>query len=411
MISRWLKIAFGNLILAAILGVLLRYAFVTEIPWMKFRNVMHGHSHVAMLGWLYLALYALFIHAFLPQKVGEQPFYSALFGMTQISVLGMLISFPIWGYNMISIAFSTLHVVCSYVFIVRFWKDVRLHKPDKPVSLRWAIASLVMMMISSLGLWAIGPVMVLDPEKGTAYYMSIQFYLHFQFNGWFMFAVLALFFRMLERKRIQVDVQVEKRFYILLILSCLLTYVLALTWAHPKDYLFYINGSGVLIQVVALAFFWQLLRPIWQDLKTAFHPWVKWLLLIAFLCFSIKILVQAAVVIPFIAKAAYTIRNYVIGFFHLILLGIATHLVLAFSVWTGLLPLKAKRVRLGLVLFMAGFALSEAVLFLQGSMFWAAMGFLPGYYVLLTAVSALMPLGLVFVISGTTPAPQSQFQD
>lgn len=400
MISKWLKIAFGNLILAAILGVLLRYAFVTELPWMKFRNVMHSHSHVAMLGWLYLALYALFIHAFLPKEVGEEPFYKRLFWITQVSVLGMLVSFPIWGYNMISITFSTLHVICSYLFIVRFWKDVKLHNPANTVSVRWAMASLIMMIISSLGLWALAPVMVLDPDKGTAYYMSIQFYLHFQFNGWYMFAVLALFFRMVERKRIKFNLKDEKRFYILLIVSCLLTYALALTWANPKDYLFYINGSGVLIQVVALVYFWKILLPIWPDLKAAFQTWVKWLLMIAFLCFSIKILVQAAVVIPFIAKAAYTIRNYVIGFFHLMLLGIATHLVLGFAVWTRLLPVKANAVKWGLVLFMAGFALSEAVLFLQGSMFWAAMGFLPGYYLMLTIVSALMPAGLILVIAG-----------
>jgi hypothetical protein len=408
MISKWLKIAFANFLLAAVLGVLLRYAFVTEIPWMKFRNVMHGHSHVAMLGWLYLALYALFVHAFLPKEVGEKPFYNRVFWLTQLSVLGMLISFPVTGYGFISIFFSTLHVVMSYVFIVNFWKDAKLHNPVAIISVRWALASLVMMVISSLGLWALAPIMVIDPDKGTAYYMAIQFYLHFQFNGWFMFAVLALFFRMVERKRIQLDARIEKRFFILLTISCLLTYVLALTWANPKDYLFYINGSGVLIQLAALLFFWKLLQPRWQELKAAFPAWVKWLLLIAFLCFSIKIIVQAAVVIPFIAKAAYTIRNYVIGFFHLMLLGIATHLVLGFAVWTRLLPIASRTVRLGLILFMAGFALSEAVLFLQGSMFWAAMGFLPGYYLLLTLVSALMPLGLILVmVKFVTPQSQS----
>ncbi len=410
MISKWLKIAFGNFLLAALLGVLLRYAFVEEIPWMKFRHVMHGHSHVAMLGWLYLAFYALLIHAFLPKEAGERPFYKNVFWLTQFSVLGMLISFPISGYGLVSIFFSTLHVLFSYLFVVRFIKDLDQHHIDRPISVRWAKGALVMMVISSLGLWGLAPVMILDPAKGTAYYMVIQFYLHFQFNGWFIFAALALFFRMLERKRIQPDPRLEKRFFILLIASCLITYALALTWANPKDYLFYINGSGVLIQVAALLFFWRLLQPHWGALKAEFPLWVKWLLLIAFLCFSVKILVQAAVVIPFIAQAAYTIRNYVIGFFHLMLLGIATHMILGFAVWTRLLPVSSLIVRLGLILFMAGFALSEAVLFLQGSMFWAAMGFLPGYYLLLTLVSALMPLGLVLIV-GSFVTPRSQSLD
>jgi hypothetical protein len=346
----------------------------------------------------------------LPKEAGEKPFYKRVFWLTQASVIGMVISFPIWGYNMISITFSTLHVVFSYLVIVRFWKDASKHNPDRPISVRWAKAALMMMVLSSLGLWALGPTMVLDPNKGTAYYMAVQFYLHFQFNGWFMFAVLALFFRMVERKRIQLHAPTEKKFYYLLIISCLVTYALALTWANPQDYLFYINGSGVLIQLAALLYFWKLLQPRWQELKTAFPVWVRWLLLIAFLCFSIKIIVQAAVIIPFIAKAAYTIRNYVIGFFHLMLLGIATHLILGFAVWTRLLPIESKAVRLGLILFMAGFALSEAVLFLQGSMFWAAMGFMPGYYLLLTVVSALMPIGLILVIVGFKTPPTQQLQ-
>ena len=48
--------------------------------------------------------------------------------------------------------------------------------------------------------------------------------------------------------------------------------------------------------------------------------------------------------------------------------------------------------------FIVGFILSEVVLFLQGTMFWGAMGFMPYYYELLFGVSALLPIGLFFIL-------------
>ncbi|MEZ4932236.1 MAG: hypothetical protein R2788_08975, partial [Saprospiraceae bacterium] len=58
----WLRIALLNFLLAAIMGALMRFAFVEEVRWMEYRFMVHGHSHTAMLGWIYLALYALLIH-------------------------------------------------------------------------------------------------------------------------------------------------------------------------------------------------------------------------------------------------------------------------------------------------------------------------------------------------------------
>ena len=121
MIKNWFSIALINFFVAACLGALMRFAFVEEVPWMKFQNVLHAHSHVAMLGWVYLGLYALIVKTFLPDEKQKAPFYSWLFWLTQGAVIGMLVTFPRQGYAFGSILFSSLHVIFSYLFFFRFF--------------------------------------------------------------------------------------------------------------------------------------------------------------------------------------------------------------------------------------------------------------------------------------------------
>lgn len=400
---RWFRIALLNLVLATLLGALLRYAFVEELAWMQFRNVLHAHSHVAMLGWGYMALYALFI-AFFIEDEARLKFYNRLFWLTQISVLGMLFSFPVQGYGAASIAFSTLHILLSYGWAWRFWRDTQSNSPAW--SLHFARAALVYMIISTLGVWSIGPVVTGGLRSATFFHLAVQFFLHFQFNGWFIFAALALALRFLEQKGIVLPGRRIGLFFWLLSISCLLTYALAVAWSNPLPIVFAVNGAGVAIQLAALIAFLMLIRPQRNAILALFSGWSKSFLLIAFFSFAGKILVQTAVVIPFIAKAAYTIRNYVIGFIHLILLGALSCLVFSLAIRSGLLHNRTALARLGLVLFVAGLLGSEALLFLQGTLLWGAKGFLPYYYEALFGVSVLVPLGAALAGMGQRENPQ-----
>lgn len=400
----WLKTALFNLFIAAVLGVLLRYAFVEELSWMKFRFVLHGHSHTAMLGWVYLALYALLVRAFLDPKRSLRK-YNILFWLTQASVLGMLITFPIVGYAPASIAFSTLHTLLAYAFSYYFLRELR-PQGDGPFlfSRLFARAAIVFMLISTLALWATAPI-IISGGKGTAwYYAVIQFFLHFQFNGWFLFAMLALFIRKLEQKHIFLDTKKMKWFFWLLIISCFLTYALAVSWSTPLLSIFLTNSVGVLIQLAAALIFISLL---WREkILEHFRFWEGILLRTAFVCFVGKVFIQSVIVIPYIAKIGYTIRNYVIGFLHLMLLGIFTSFLLAFAFESKALRLNVWS-KWGIALFLTGFLLSEGVLFLQGTMFWGAKGFLPFYYEGLFGVSTVLPIAILLIILGQWPQSPS----
>jgi hypothetical protein len=52
----------------------------------------------------------------------------------------------------------------------------------------------------------------------------------------------------------------------------------------------------------------------------------------------------------------------------------------------------------GLWLLVVGLIGSELLLFLQGTLLWAAMGFMPYYYEGLLYISALIPLGISLII-------------
>jgi len=146
---------------------------------------------------------------------------------------------------------------------------------------------------------------------------------------------------------------------------------------------------------------------VWPHRATILAPlsgWSRSLMLIAFWSLAGKILIQTAVVIPFIAKAAYTIRNYVIGFIHLVLLGAMSSLIISLALHHGMLTRNNRITRIGLAVFVTGLLGSEALLFLQGTLLWAAVGFLPNYYEAIFAVSALIPVGAALVGLGEIQA-------
>lgn len=396
----WLRIALLNFIFAAVLGALLRFAFVEEVSWMKYKNFLHAHSHVAMLGWVYLGLYTLFIHTFLEKRDQQNRYYRILFWLTQGSVVGMLISFPIQGYAAFSIFFSTLHVLLSYLFCHRFYKDLKKGSHTSQPAILLAKTALGLMILSTLSLWAMGPIMVAGLQRSVIYYMAVQFFLHFQFNGWFLFAILALFFKLIENQGWAIPKTLFQRFYVLLLFSCFMTYALAVAWSKPLMLVFWANSIGVLVQLGAVLLLFLLLYQIRDKIKILFTSWPLFLLQSAFYFYLLKVIIQTIVVIPYMATIAYTIRNYVIGFIHLLLLGIISFFLFGFASYQRLLHLSGRRAKVGMLIFFIGFLFVESILFLQGSLFWGAKGFLPAYYELLFGATCLMPIGLVIYLSG-----------
>src|SRR5690554_8049063 len=124
------QIALIFFLAAALLGLLLRYFAVSSIEF-EYRYVVHAHSHVALLGWIYFALITLIGHFFLKDKIPRKV-YRRIFGFTMFTVIGMLASFPFTGYALFSIIFSTLFLFASYFYVWAFFKYIPKSQRNSP---------------------------------------------------------------------------------------------------------------------------------------------------------------------------------------------------------------------------------------------------------------------------------------
>lgn len=390
--QNWIRWAFGFFFLAACLGLLMRSFHVVEIPYFEYRNILHTHSHLALLGWGHLMLVGGMVFGLVKEK-DQLKDYRLLFLGTVLALLGMLFSFPFQGYGVISISFSTLHVLLSYGFAYKLLKVVRSH--EKTPATRLIRLAIWFMVISTFGLWALGPISATLGRMHELYFMTIQWFLHFQLNGWFVLGVLGLILLYFEEKGFQIAWPSYQEW--ILSISVILTFMLAVTWAEPRPIFFQINGLAVIIQMIAYSWILKLVFDLVK--KSQLIGFARLLLFVALASLVSKAILQGLLVFPSIAVISYSIRMYVIGFLHLVLLGAMTMGVSAIAVgrgWIAELPIN----KLGWILMISGFVISEILLFLQGTLIWLKMGFLPEYNFWLFLASCLFPFSLAFLLAG-----------
>lgn len=385
------------------MGALLRLMFFDPPAGLNFKNILHAHSHTALLGWLYSALFAVIIYYFLPPAQAGKHKYKWLFGITQIAVLGMLFSFPVQGYGAISITFSTLHILASYVFIYFFLKDLKktylpLKEEKHNLSLAFIKAGLFFMALSSLGPWSLGPVMAMGFSGTPLYYLPIYFYLHFQYNGWFTFAIFGLFFKFLERNNIEYNKKYAGNFYRLMLYSCAPAFLLSALWVQPPFWVYIIAGISAVIQIVALYWLVKLLFSIKNELSAVFRGWLAFLMVFSAVAFVMKLVFQLVSAFPAAADLAYNMRNFIIGYLHLALIGFISIFLIALLIKEKGLKLDKNYCKAGITLFVGSFVLSEIVLFLQATLLSFSLGNIPYYHELLFWVSVPMPVGLLLIL-------------
>ena len=209
-------LSFG--ILGAFIGLVLRYAYTGSIIAFPFKNVLHAHSHVMLLGFIFNALLILVWINFVKSidKVSFR-YYVAM----QICMAIMIVAFILQGYAFYSILFSTLHLGISYILLVRLWKRL---EGNKSIILLVKFG-IFFHFLSSLGPYALGPLMVLDMKESPWYRQAIFFYLHFQFYGVYFIWIVALMAN-------KVKLIITKKHVFVLVFGLILLY------AHSLDYNF-----------------------------------------------------------------------------------------------------------------------------------------------------------------------------
>ncbi len=389
MTKSWVIISLSNFLISGIIGFILRISQLYDFNF-PYSHFLHAHSHVAILGWLYLIFFSLIYSHFIPEKKENFLVYNRLFWITQISVTGMLISFPIQGYGAFSIAFSTLHIFCSYYFCWITWKRISAYSTYDILFLKTA---LLFMLLSTLGVWALGFIIPTAGKNSPLYSIAIQFFLHFQINGWFLFSLFSI----LLKRITSFSAKKVLWFYRLSVLSVILTIALPVSWYFPLWDLHLINDLGILIQLIVLFLFLKYIHP---QLRETFKnkTLTNYLFWIFTFLYSLKILFQLFLLFPEFAENSHSIRNFTIGFIHLIVLGIYSTLLFGFIAEKNS---KNILIRSGIGLFVSIFIISESLLFLQGIFIYWGLGKIPAYFSLISWISAGYPIGIFLLLAGT----------
>lgn len=396
MLKKWIVICFGNFLIAALMGLLLRLQFVAPVANVNYQFLLHGHSHIAMLGWVYLALFALIYHFFIPKNKENEKKFNRLFWITEGAVIGMMIAFPLQGYAVFSIIFSTIHIFSSYYFVRLVWKNLETNLVPERYLIKTA---LFFMILSTCGIWCLGPAVGLLGKASAFYQIAIQFFLHFQFNGWFIIAVLALLF---HQMKVKVENQTFFSFYKWLIVGTVLTFALPVSWFISSPMLTWINGVGVVVQLVAFVKLMLMLRPHFGAFYAKLKEIEKIVYSFALVSLGLKVMVQLVVIFPDMALVSHQVRNFVIGFIHMIMLGVITGFLLGFLLNTKVINYKNRFSEYGIKIFLMGFVLTEFLLFAQGGNLFFNWNLIPMYHQNLFLSSIWLVVGIIMIIFSTT---------
>ncbi|MEM0517143.1 hypothetical protein [Aequorivita flava] len=390
-LKKHIGIALAYFFIVALMGILLRFYFVTSLPF-NYKFLLHAHSHTALLGWIYLGLTTLIYRIFLT-GVQKPKRYKYIFLFTNICIVGMMVTFPFQGYALYSIIFSTLFLFASYWFS---WFAIRQVPEHFKKRFSWKLikTSLWYLVFSSIGPWTIGGVMATLGPESIWYKTSIYFYLHFQYNGWFILALLGVLFYIFEENGVQFKQEKLTSFFMLINFGVLFTLFLSVLWFVPPTVFYILGLMGALAQLLAFYELYLLLKGNFKILQLTFSSRAFFLLKLAATLFFVKLFMQIFSAFPYYATLVYQLKDFVIGYLHLVFLGIVIPTLLAFLQYFKLLNIPKSF----LWLFIFGLATTEALIFYKALAVWLGLPFFRDFYIYLAVLSCLFPVatGILF---------------
>ncbi|HSD14353.1 MAG TPA: hypothetical protein VLB74_06870, partial [Flavobacterium sp.] len=362
-IKFWLRFSLANLFIVALLGLLMRYKIGFEFPYLDQKSLQLSHYNFAFTGWISQTLMVLMIYTLQNRladfKVGK---YTKVLFFNLICSYGMLVSFIVQGYGLFSVTFSLLSIFISYYFALLFLTDLKLVSKVNLFK-NWFKAALFFNVASSLGSFALVYMMVTKNILQTEYLASIYYFLHFQYNGWFLFACMGLFFDFFGLKKSE-DPFFATSFKLFFV-SGILAYGLSILWMKLPVWLYIIVTAAAIIQVYA---WFRLLFGFFRMKKDEIRKLdfsMRYVLLFVGFALSIKLLLQLGSTVPAISKLAFGFRPIVIAYLHLVLLAVIS-LFLLFRIQVEAFFPRFGNTVFGLILFSIGVVCNEIILAIQG---------------------------------------------
>ncbi|MCK0162139.1 hypothetical protein [Allomuricauda sp. F6463D] len=374
--------------IAALLGVLLRSYSIFSFEF-NYKYIVHAHSHIALLGWVYVALTTLLHYCFIKKPASKS--YKKIFWATQITLIGMLLTFPFQGYALFSIIFSTLFLIVSYIYAHHFWKNID-PKYKHLKSVLCAKTALIYMVISSIGPWALGAIMSTLGAQSIWYRLSIYFYLHFQYNGWMILALVGLFIYGMEQRGWELSQRSFAPFFWSLNTGIVLTFFLSTLWTEPTRWLYILGGFGAILQLYAFILLWMMVKN--KDTALFTTKIQQFVFRLVIILGAIKIMLQLLTALPYFARMATTYLDLTIGYLHLTFLGVISLGLFLLMDYSQLFRIS----KTTLAWYLFGFLFTEVLIFYKGLAAFLQWDIFNHYSSILTICSLLILFGLLGMI-------------
>ena len=359
----WLKFSVFNFFLVALLGVIMRYKIQYSFPFLDQKHLQEAHSHFAFYGWITNVLYVLIVNYI--SKVNalvKLKKYGYLIIINLAASFAMLGTFMYGGYFWASIAASTTALLTSFVFCYFFVMDARKIQDASKI---WFLAGLFFAVISSVGVFNLAYMMSSKNINQDLYLASEYYFLHFQYNGFFIFSCIGLLLYSLKEAGSPINDKTNRLMFWLSFFGCLVGVGLSLLWLKMPLWVFTLIVVATIGQTVAAVMLFGFVKKSWTNLVLKWSPMQRFVLIFVGFAFAVKIALQLGSNIPALNQFAFGFRNVVIAYLHLVLLMcIATFLlnqILATNYFT-----VTKTLLLGLKMFLLGIFLNELMLGLMG---------------------------------------------
>jgi hypothetical protein len=384
-IRKWRNLALLSFLIVAIIGLLMRYKIAYSFPWLSQKFLQHGHSHFAFSAWITQNLF-VFQCAILNRSTNKYSDSSRrrslLLLLHIILSAGILISFLWSGYSTNSIILSSLVLALQIIIISDIWK---LHQKYPNNGSPWFKASAIFFGLSTLGTASLSWMMANHQFNLNVYLSSLYWYLHFQYNGWFLFALMGTLAIKFPQHNLRIP-------FLLLSASCIPAFGLSILWMPMHIVLFSVIAICAFMQSLGWLLFIKTILPAIRKSKN--NVLGKWILGISLTAFSAKFILQLISVHPEISHLAFGFRPVVIAYLHLVLLMGVSTLLLYFMTEFGWLHSKGRIILAGVVLLIL---INQILLGIQaiGSFMQLA---LPNLQALLVWVAAMLVGALTYLL-------------
>ena len=394
----WVKLCVFNFFIVSFIGVMMRYGMAFSLPGISHTFMQESHSHFAFYGWVSAAIY-IFVVRYLSEHINKINIrkYEILMTFNQFGSYGMLFSFLYGGYFWLSIVFSSVVLFTGFAYFIFLMMDTKISREPEVI---WLKAGAFFAVFSSIGIFGLAYFSGRKEEFDMLFRASAYFYLHYQYNGFFMFSCIGLFLTVLKKYKICIPRELNRNIFYLMFTSCLFGYGLSVLWIEMEDIWRIFFSFISILQVLGMM---KLL--VWSKKANVFksQDFIKKILLsFSGLAFFLKCVLQTLSTVTALGTIVFSNINIVIAYLHLVLLmGVSLFLIwMIVGLYTGKI---SKMLKKNIIMLISGIVLNEIILVSAGTLSAFYIPFPYASFVLLFA-SVMIMLSIASFLKEIIPA-------